>query len=418
MAATLRRLQRGEETAFIRSVRVPFLDPSTGSPEDEAADMRRADRLETDRMWVVEDRGQFVGNGGVRTMDVTVPGPAGGPCPVIPMGGVTAVGIHPTHRRRGFLSQMMAQMLADCRSRGEPVAGLIASESVIYGRFGFGLASDSADYRIDSSRSSFKVAPRHSDVQLIDHAEAAKVLPGIFDAARKGRAGEPGRPPAYWDELLADKPGDRQGKTASFFAVCDNGYATYRGKWGSDTLRAERVEVIVDEVQSADPEVQAALWRFVLDLDLIGPVTFRRRPLDEPVRWRLADPRQLQTSAVYDRLYLRILDVPAALTARGYRAESGVTIEVLPDDAGGHDPAVGVWRLDAGPEGATCSKVMAGAEADLRLKVTALGSLYLGGVTATTLAAAGLIEALTPGGLAAADRLFATAPGPSTVTGF
>ncbi|HET7524254.1 MAG TPA: GNAT family N-acetyltransferase, partial [Acidimicrobiales bacterium] len=395
-----------------------FLDPNIGSSEDEAADKPRAERLETDRMWVLEDRGQFVGNGGVRTMDVTVPGPPGGPCPILPMGGVTAVGIHPTHRRRGFLSQMMAEMLDDCRRRGEPLAGLIASESVIYGRFGFGLATDCADYRIDSSRSSFKVAPRQSDVQLIDHAEAAKVLPGIFEAARKGRAGEPGRSQHAWEEVFADKPADRQGKTGSFFAVCDNGYARYRGVWGSDTLRAERVEVIVDEVQSADPEVQAVLWRFVLDLDLIGPVTFRRRPLDEPVRWRLADPRQLQTSAVYDRLYLRILDVPATLTARGYRAESGITIEVLPDDVGGDDPAVGFWRLDAGPDGATCSKVMAGAEADLRLKVTALGSLYLGGVSATTLAAAGLIEALTPRSLATADRLFATTPVPSTVTGF
>lgn len=418
MAATLRRLQRGEETAFIKSVRVPFLDPSTSSPEDEAADRLRADRLETDRMWVVEDRGQFVGNGGVRTMDVTVPGPPGGPCPVVPMGGVTAVGIHPTHRRRGFLSQMMAEMLADSRRRGEPVAGLIASESVIYGRFGFGLASDCADYRIESSRSSFKVAAQQSEVQLIDHAEAAKVLPGIFEAARRGRAGEPGRSQHVWDEVFADKPDERQGQTGAFFAVCDNGYARYRGVWGSDTLRAERVEVIVEEVQSADPEVQAVLWRFVLDLDLIGPVTFRRRPLDEPVRWRLADPRQLQTSAVYDRLYLRILDVPGALTARGYRAESGITIDVLPDDVGGDDPAVGVWRLDAGPHGATCSKVMAGAEADLRLKVTALGSLYLGGVSATTLAAAGLIDALTPRSLATADLLFATTPAPSTVTGF
>ena len=418
MAATLRRLQRGEETAFVRSVRVPFIDPSTGSPEDEASDRLRAEHVETDRMWVVEDRGQFVGNGGVRTMDVTVPGPPDGPCPIVPMGGVTAVGIHPTHRRRGFLSQMMAEMLADCRRRGEPVAGLIASESVIYGRFGFGLASDSADYRIDSSRSSFKVAPRQADVHLIDHAEAAKVLPGIFEEARKGRAGEPGRSQHVWDEVFADKAADRQGKTGSFFAVCDNGYARYRGVWGSDTLRGERVEIIVEEVQSADLEAQAALWRFVLDLDLIGAVAFRRRPLDEPVRWRLADPRQLQTSAVYDRLYLRILDVPAALTARGYRAESGITIDVLPDDVGGDDPAVGAWRLDAGPEGATCSKVMSGAEADLRLNVTALGSLYLGGVSATTLAAAGLIEALTPGSLAAADRLFATAPVPSTVTGF
>ena len=418
MAATLRRLQRGEEAAFVKSVRIPFLDPNTGSAEDEAADRPWAERVETERMWVVEDRGQFVGNGGVRTMDVTVPAPPGGTCPVVPMGGVTAVGIHPTHRRRGFLSRMMAEMLADCRRRGEPVAGLIASESIIYGRFGFGLASDSVDYRIDSARSAFKVAPAAADIHLIDHAEAAKVLPGLFETARTARAGEPSRSTHFWEDTLADRPHERHGASGLFFAVCDAGYAAYRARREADILSAERSEIVVEEVQSADPEVQAALWRFVLDLDLIGFVRFRRRPPDEPVRWRLSDPRQLQTATVHDRLYLRVLDVPGALTARGYAADGRLTIEVLPDEVGGEDPAVGTWRLEAGPQGATCSKITTGAEADLRLKVTALGSLYLGGVSATTLAAAGLIEALTPGGIDTANRLFATNPAPSTVTGF
>lgn len=415
MAASLRRLQPGEEAAFVRSVRVPFLDPNTGSDEDEAADDRRAARIETERMWVVEERGQFVGNGGVRTMDVTVPGAPGKPCPIVRMGGVTAVGIHPTHRRRGLLTQMMASMLDDCRERGEPVAGLIASESVIYGRFGFGLASDSAEYRIDSSRSEFHAKPVPRDIRLVDHLDAAKLLPGLFDAARTARAGEPNRTPAFWDEVLADKQSDRHGASGLFFAVADGGYAGYRAKHDSDVLRGERVEIVVEEVAAADADTNAALWRFVLDLDLIGHVTFRRRPLDESVRWRLADPRQLQTIAVNDRLYLRILDVPAALATRGYATEAKLGIDVLPDAAAGADPAVGTWLLEAGPEGSECRPSV---HADIRLDLTALGSLYLGGVSATTLAAAGLIEELTPGSIATADRVFAATPAPSTVTGF
>lgn len=415
MAATLRRLQRGEEAAFVRSVRVPFLDPNAGSTEDDSSDQRRAARIETERMWVVEDRGQFAGNGGVRTMDVTVPAAPGKPCPIVRMGGVTAVGIHPTHRRRGLLTQMMAAMLDDCRERDEPVAGLIASESVIYGRFGFGLASDSAAYRIDSSRSAFRSEPAPRDIRLIDHAEASKTLPGLFDSARTARAGEPNRTPAFWEEVLADKPAERHGLSGLFFAVADEGYAAYRAKHDADVLKAERVDIVVEEIAAADPDTNAALWRFVLDLDLIGQVTFRRRPLDEPVRWRLADPRQLQTKAVNDRLYLRILDVPAALTARGYATEAELGIDVLPDANASSDPAVGTWKLEAGPDGAQCGS---GAQADIRMTVTSLGSLYLGGVSATTLAAAGLIEELTPGSIATADRVFATAPAPSTVTGF
>ncbi|HVA74010.1 MAG TPA: GNAT family N-acetyltransferase [Acidimicrobiales bacterium] len=418
MPVTLRRLQPGEETAFLKSVRVPFLDPNTGSAEDDAADQPRAARLETERMWVAEDRGQFVGNGGVRTMDLTVPASPGRACPIVRMGGVTAVGIHPTHRRRGLLTQMMSRMLDDCRERGEPLAGLIASESIIYGRFGFGLASDSAEYRIDSSRSAFKANPAPRDIRLIDHFEAAKILPTLFDTARTARAGEPNRTPEFWEEVLADKPTDRHGASGLFFAATEDGYVGYRAKRDADILRGERAEVVVEEVAAADPGVQAALWRFVLDLDLIGHVTFRRRPLDEPVRWRLADPRQLQTKAVYDRLHLRILDVPGALTARGYSTEAQLTIDVLPDDTAGEDPAIGAWSLEAGPHGAHCARAKATAPADICLSVTTLGSLYLGGASATTLAAAGLVEELTPGSIATANRLFAAAPAPSTVTGF
>ena len=126
--------------------------------------------------------------------------------------------------------------------------------------------------------------------------------------------------------------------------------------------------------------VEAALWRFVLDLDLIGRVTALRRPLDEPLRWRLADPRQLQVTHVEDRLYVRILDVPAAFAARGYRREGRLVFDVqsLPAGDGKPDATPGRWVLDAGPDGATCRPARAGENADLRLGVTELGALYLG----------------------------------------
>ena len=419
-AVNLRRLRRGEETAFVKSVRIPFLDPHSGRPEDDLADQPRAARIETDRMWVVEDRGQFVGNGGVRTMDLTVPPPPGQPCPVIRMGGVTAIGIHPTHRRRGLLTQMMEELLADCRRQGEPVAGLIASESVIYGRFGFGLATMSAEYEVDSARSAFRPAARPADqeIRLVDHAEAAKVLPGLFDAGRTCRAGEPNRTPEFWEEVLADLPEHRHGASALSFAVCDHGYASYRAGQDADVLRGQRVAIAVEEIRASSADAEAALWRFVLDLDLIGSVTFRRRPVDEPVRWRLADPRQLRTVAIDDRLYLRVLDVPATLCSRGYGTEGRITLELLPADVGGEDPAVGTWVLEAGPQGAECRRAREGERPDLRMNVTTLGSIYLGGFAASTLASAGLVEELTPSSLGTADRLFAATPAPLTVTGF
>ena len=167
-------------------------------------------------------------------------------------------------------------------------------------------------------------------------------------------------------------------------------------------------------------DVEAALWRFVLDLDLAGEVYARRRPVDEPLRWRLSDPRQLQFTGVTDRLHVRILDVPAALEARGYLGSGRVVLDVLapPVDEGAADPAPGRWVLEVGPDGASCRPARRDEDAELRLDVTALGSLYLGAFPASLLAAAGRVGELIPGSLAVADALLTTRPAPLTATGF
>ena len=417
MDAVVRKISQAEVGDWLRSVRVPFLEAET---DETAADIeRKSPRIEYSRAWAVEDRGRFVGNCGVRTMDLTLPAAPGQACPVRPMGGVTAVGVHPTHRRRGLLAQMMEIMLDDCRARREPVAGLIASESVIYGRFGFGLASESAEYQIDSGRSAFAAPVRDVGLRLLTKDEAVKVVPELFDRSRVGRAGEPNRTAAFWEDIFLDPPADRHGCGARFFVACDEGYAGYRAAQEADVFRAEREPIVVEEIQATSAEVEAALWRFILDLDLIGKVTLRRRPVDEPVRWRLVDPRQLLTRAVDDRLYVRILDVPAALEGRGYRTPGKLVLDVLAPAVGAEaDPVTGAWVLEAGPDGATCRRAGAGESPDLRLRVTELGSLYLGAFKASVLARAGLIDELTAGSLDAADALFATRPAPSTVTGF
>ena len=125
------------------SVRVPFLDPGSDDPEDRLRDQRHVREVEVDRAWVAEDRGGFVANAAVASLDLTLPAPPAAVAPLIPFAGVTAVGVHPTHRRRGLLRRLMAGMLEDARARGDALAGLIASESGIYGRFGFGQATSS-----------------------------------------------------------------------------------------------------------------------------------------------------------------------------------------------------------------------------------------------------------------------------------
>jgi predicted acetyltransferase len=159
----------------------------------------------------------------------------------------------------------------------------------------------------------------------------------------------------------------------------------------------------------------------VFDLDLVGRVTARRRPVDEPLRWRLADARHLRVVELNDRLYVRLLDVPAALEARGYRRDGRLVLEVLPpaDQLDGQsDAAPGRWVLEAGPDGATCRRARRGEEAELRLGVRDLGALYLGGFRPSELAAGGRIEELRAGSLDRADAVLATTPAPLTATGF
>jgi predicted acetyltransferase len=420
MDVEVRKLRPEEGQAFVESVGVPFLSPVTGDPDSFAEEQDRIARTETDRAWVAEEAGRFVGNSCIHTMDLTLPGEPGRPCPVTPMAGISAVGVHPTHRRRGLLGQLMVAMLDDARSRGEAVAGLIASESSIYGRFGFGLATDMAELTINSRQSTFSKLVPEIRMQLLDRDEAAKVLPDLYNRQRRSRAGEVSRSEPVWKEILSDRPNQRGGGSGLFFAACDNGYVAYRAH-EANILRGDLARVVVSELRGTDPETEAALWRFVLDLDLVGQVTVRRRPLDEPVRWRLEDPRQLQVTGVEDRLYVRILDVPKALTARRYRRAGRVTIDLMAPsvgEGGRADPALGRWVLEADTSGAECRRARSGEDADVLMEITDLGSLFLGGFAASLLAGAGRIEELTPGCVDALDYLFSTSPSPLTGTGF
>jgi predicted acetyltransferase len=419
MGPVVRRLRPGEEEKFVRSVLVPFLDQPTDAADEAAALDLLIRSTEVDRSWVAEEDGRFVANCGFHSLDVTLPAAPGSSCPLIAMGGVTRVGVHPTHRRQGLLGLMMAEMLADARARGEAIAGLLASESVIYGRFGFGLGTERADYTIDTREAKMLRPTPRLDLRLLETDEAAKILPELFDRQRRVRAGEPGRTPVMWDEYLADGTRRRHGARPAFVAACDSGYVAYRAA-EEEPSHWKRARLIVEELRGTSPEVEAALWQYVFDIDLTDQVTALRRPVDEPLKWRLADPRQLRVVDVTDRLHLRVLDPAAAFEARGYRDEGRLVLEVRPPpvDGGPDDAATGRWVLDAGPDGASCHPAGPADEPDLRLDVAALGALYMGGFPASLLAAAGRVEELRGGRLRVADRLLTTWPAPLTGTGF
>ncbi|HET9691392.1 MAG TPA: GNAT family N-acetyltransferase [Acidimicrobiales bacterium] len=403
MAPELRPMADGEQAAFARSAAIPFLDP--GNPDGER---HWTDHLEVGRAWLAVDGDRVVGNCCTLTRDVVVPDGA-----VEPFAAVSGIGVHPTHRRQGLLGRMMAAMLDDARRRGEAFAMLWATESVIYGRLGFGAAVHTCDVRIDRRSAAFDgrsaVAP--ADVTIIDAGEAAAVLPGLHAACRRRRAGEVDRNAAVWRDVWADPPGRRGGGSQVMFAVTDGGYCAYRA--APDPRR-----LVVRDLQAVDDLTEAALFAYLAGVDLVERIDLLSRPLDDPLRWRLADPRRLETTRVGDLLWLRVLDVPAALTGRAWPHAADLVLDVrahgqVPAD----DPAVGLWHLTTSAgAGAACEPAPPGAAADLVLGLADLGALHMGGVAPSALAAAGRMTEVKPGALARADALWPTVrqPGGST----
>jgi len=314
----------------------------------------------------------------------------------------------------------MERQLDDVAARGEALAVLTASESLIYGRFGYGLASTNAWCRLDTAGTELARRPEPGGrLRQVEHDEAARSIPVVYDRARTRHPGALSRNARYWQRWFLDREVWRQGASARFYVLHHDaagepdGYLAYRakeGEWGHGLADGT---VIVEELDAVDDEVEAALWQHALDIDLVRHVRADARPVDEPLRWRLADPRRLQTSALFDHLWVRLLDVPAALSARRYETDDRLVVDV-------RDPfrpaGEGRYLVEGGPDGASCQRT--GQDADLVLGITELGSLYLGGVSATTLARAGRVQERRGGALRAADAFFASTPAPWCCTPF
>jgi predicted acetyltransferase len=382
-------------------------------PEPEQLALYRS-LFELDRSVAVLEAGQFVGTAGAYSFDLTVPGAA-----TVPACGVSWVGVLPTHRRRGILSAMMGHQLADVARRGEPLALLTASEGSIYRRFGYGVASEVAAVEVDKHRAGFRSPPSVGGrVRLVRGEEGAKLVPPLYDAFRRRRTGALTRNDRYWEIWFQDPERWRGGASARFVAVHESddgvadGFASYRFKEDWDD-HANRSQVRVQGVYATDEEVEAALWRFLFDIDLAVTVKSHARPLDDPIPWRLTDHRGWRVTAVGDWLWACLVDVAAALSARSYGTGGSVVVEV----ADGFRPeAGGRFRLDGGPDGAECART--DAEPDLAIGTADLAAAYLGGARLGTLHRAGLVEERTAGAVAVADAMFATDRLPFCDTGF
>jgi predicted acetyltransferase len=427
MPFEIRGITPDEYAYFWNRIHVPFGE----HPSEHSLEIWRA-ASDFDRALAVIDPREdnhIVGTAGAYSLELTLPGGA-----LAPAAGVTWVGVLPTHRRQGILTALMRRQLDDVAARGEAMAILTASESAIYARFGYGRATEAAIWEIDREHRAFASRQPVSSgseevsgqapgqVHMMEHDEALNVLPVLYDRVRRLQPGAISRSPGFWAATLHGPYETTNGFGPRFYmsyvsaAGEVDGASHYRIKPNWDQgFPAGTVEV--SELLAVSPAAYSELWRYLLSLDLVQTIRVVRRPLDEPVRWLLADPRRLRLTRLTDDLWVRLLDVDAALGARRYRTHDRLSFDV----ADGFRPQVaGRYLLEAGPDGSECRRIPADSDAhsDLALDISDLGSVYLGGVTFSTLARAGRILEVTPGALARADLLFSTDRAPYCGTPF
>jgi predicted acetyltransferase len=352
--------------------------------------------LPHDRWFAAYDGDRPVGTTTSFPFQLTVPGGE------LAAGGVTWVGVLPSHRRRGILRELMKQQLEDLRDRGEPLAVLYASEPLIYGRFGYGVAAPSVSMDGETARFSYRDDPGPTGtVRIIDAAEALQVLPQVYDGVRREVPGFVARDSDVWElTRLADPEHWRRGAGPKFFAVIEldgkpAGYAIYRIKsdW-QDGFSQSQVKLV--EAIAASPVATRELYRFLYGIDLVVRVQGKYDP-GSPLFLMVADPRSLHLK-FSEGLWLRLVDVEAALAGRAYVGDDAVVIDVADSFCPWN---AGRWRI--GEKVARTDD-----DADLELDTADLASAYLGAFDFKELAAAERVRELKPGALQRASDLFRT----------
>ncbi|MYV99960.1 GNAT family N-acetyltransferase [Streptomyces sp. SID3343] len=340
------------------------------------------------------DGDTLVGMVAAHRFEVSVPGGD------LPCAGLDFVVVAPTHRRRGVLSRMLDEQWRRCAAAGQVLSCLWSSESAIYGRFGYGPATEGYGVEIDSARPlALRIDPDPRPLRLLDPARAAAVLGPTYAAQRSRRAGRIARDDDWWSaHVLPDDEDEGPIRVVVLGepGAAPGGYAVYRAEAGDDVTRAPGV-IEVSELEADDAAAAAALWAYLASIDLTSKVVAWVRPPDDPLLSFAADRDQVRVTRQFPALWLRLVDVGAALTARSWAAP----VDVVLDVRDGVLPANhGRFHLTAGPDGATYEATE--APPDLTVDVRELATCYLGGTPLGRLVAAGLVTERTPG---AADRL-------------
>ena len=375
---------------------------------DAAVEQRLRPLLETPRSLCAFEDGRMVAVSISLPLQLTLPGGAR-----VPMSGITWVGVLPTHRRRGLMRRLLLGHLERLQGGDEPLAGLGASESQIYRRFGFGISSVATAVEVETQHTGFRrPAATEGTLDFIDHDQAMTVITEVLERTAVGRNGMIDRPLAGTAAVYHDAQKEKEGAGPVRYVVHRDaggevdGVVSYRitARWNDAGISEGTLGIV--ELFAATEDASIALWRFCFDHDLVTVVRATKRPVDEPIALLLDDRRRWRTT-VSDELHLRPVDVPALLGARRYAREDSLVIGM--DDnllpwAGGR------WRLTGGLDGASCTPTT--ESADLVMDPAALGAALLGDFAVELLWRAGEVDEQTPGAVRRASAMFAWSPRP------
>jgi predicted acetyltransferase len=404
----IRPVADDERRAVIDTFRAALL---SGPASDELVERSAGSWDGTDAL-AAWDGERCVGHVGAFRFDSTIPGGTH-----VATAGVTRVGVLPTHTRRGLLTRLIHRLLHECRDQGNVLATLHASETPIYRRFGFGLGTDHVVAEITTHLAKpWRVPPTPGSMRLLSHGEVLDVVPPIYDRCGRWRVGSISRPAWWWARTLhdaAEASSTSFGK-GSFVAVhtgadgVDDGFVHYSVSWSDEPAVNPTGHGTIHDLWGADPAVELALWRYLLDIDLVTRWIAELRPVDDAVRRVMHDARAYRTIARMDDQWVRILDLDAAMAARPYGSGPAVTVRV-------HDPMFergsGTWSVSE--DGARRTD----ASPDVEVGIAVMSAAYLGAVAWQELAAGGLVaaEART---ISRLDALFAVRPAAFCGTGY
>jgi predicted acetyltransferase len=410
MGLEIRTVAEDELEAWQSTTHVAFF----GTIAPDAAMKWKRPFIDLERCWAAFDGPRPVASLRTFANELTVPGGA-----QVSADAVSQVTVLPTHRRRGSLNGMMTASLAQAVDRGDPVSILIAARWPIYGRYGYGPATELASYTVNAEH--FALRPEVTDsgsVDVVTPVELRAEMDAVFERFRLGQVGAIRRQPELLDReygITAGPPGYEAPKGwCALHRDPDGRPDGYLHYLVDDTWVGMEPDctMTVHDLVTASPQAYVGLWRFAAEMDNVVRVKVSDRSIDEPLRWLLQDGRAITEDRRDDMIWLRVLDVPKALSARTYRVEGRVVLDVV--DPYGH--AAGRFSLDGGPQGATCTRT--DDDPDLTLPAYALGAAYLGGTRLRNLAGAGLVTEHTPGTLGLVDLMFTSEQTPWCNTGF